>query len=162
LLLDHAGEVELGTPFVEGARVVAEVLEQGRDPKILVLKYKNKTRYRRRRGHRQAYTRIAVREILTDGRRGAEAEAEKPASRPHRRKAVEKKVKPPAEARRISESVSSPTATEATIADAPAAPRAARARKAPKLSTEMAAESLDAKDTKTARRTRPKKVETGD
>ena len=50
------GDVQLGTPFVEGARVVAEVLDHGRDKKILVFKYKNKTRYRRRHGHRQDYT----------------------------------------------------------------------------------------------------------
>src|SRR5207244_11150194 len=67
LLVDDAGEVQLGTPFVEGARVVAEVIEQGRDRKILVFKYKNKTRYRRRRGHRQAFTRLAIRQILEAG-----------------------------------------------------------------------------------------------
>jgi large subunit ribosomal protein L21 len=50
LLVGGDGEVRLGTPFVEGARVVAEVLDQGRGKKILVFKYKNKTRYRRRHG----------------------------------------------------------------------------------------------------------------
>jgi large subunit ribosomal protein L21 len=53
----------VGTPVVDGARVLAEVLEHGRDKKILVFKYKNKTRYRRRYGHRQDFTRLAIRQI---------------------------------------------------------------------------------------------------
>jgi len=60
--------MQIGNPFVDGARVMAEVLEHGRDRKILVYKYKNKTRYRRRHGHRQGFTRLAIRQILVDGR----------------------------------------------------------------------------------------------
>ena len=74
LLVASNGDVRVGQPLVAGARVVAEVVEQGRDPKIIVFKYKAKTRYRRRRGHRQDYTRLAVRQILT-------AEDEKPKRR---------------------------------------------------------------------------------
>src|SRR5437867_13280512 len=88
LLVDDGSEVQLGTPFVEGARVVAEVNEQGRDAKILIFKYKNKARYRRQKGHRQAYTRVAVRQILTGGQQAAEAE--KPARRLRRRSTTEK------------------------------------------------------------------------
>jgi large subunit ribosomal protein L21 len=89
LLVGGDGDVLLGTPFVEGARVVAEVLDQGRGKKILVFKYKNKTRYRRRRGHRQAYTRLAIRQILTDGKASA-ADAEEKPSRTSRRRATPK------------------------------------------------------------------------
>jgi len=89
LLVSGDGDVQLGTPFVEGARVVAEVLDQGRGKKILVFKYKNKTRYRRRHGHRQAYTRLAIRQILTDGQAaGAE---DKPAGSQRRRAAPKAK-----------------------------------------------------------------------
>ncbi len=63
LLLSDGGQTTIGTPTVADARVLAEVLEQGRDDKILVFKYKNKTRYRRRYGHRQDYTRLAIRAI---------------------------------------------------------------------------------------------------
>jgi large subunit ribosomal protein L21 len=63
LLLSESGRAVVGTPTVADARVVAEVVEHGRDKKILVFKYKNKTRYRRRRGHRQDYTRLAIKQI---------------------------------------------------------------------------------------------------
>jgi large subunit ribosomal protein L21 len=65
LMLGGDGDVRVGTPTVAGARVVAEVLEHGRAAKILVFKYKNKTRYRRRHGHRQDFTRLAIRQIIT-------------------------------------------------------------------------------------------------
>ncbi len=57
------GEVEIGTPTVEGAQVVATVLSHGRDRKKTVFKYKNKTRYRVKRGHRQAVTSLAITDI---------------------------------------------------------------------------------------------------
>lgn len=68
LMLGGNGNVTVGTPEVDGARVVAEIVEHGRGKKILVFKYKNKTRYRRRQGHRQDYTRIAIKEILSGGK----------------------------------------------------------------------------------------------
>ena len=74
LLIALNGDVRVGHPTIEGARVIAEVVEQGRDRKIIVFKYKAKTRYRRRRGHRQGYTRLAVRQIVT-GEGAIEAEA---------------------------------------------------------------------------------------
>jgi len=63
LLLGGNGDVRVGTPTVEGARVVAEVVEHGRDRKIVGFKYKAKTRYRRKWGHRQDYTRLAISRI---------------------------------------------------------------------------------------------------
>ena len=60
-------EVSIGTPTIEGAKVTAEVADQFRGPKIIVYKYKAKTRYRRKNGHRQNYTRLRIRQILTDG-----------------------------------------------------------------------------------------------
>ena len=140
LLLDDAGEVELGTPFVEGARVVAEVIEHGRDPKILVFKYKNKTRYRRRKGHRQAYTRVAIRQILTHGREATATEAEKPARRPRRRSTTEKGEEPAAaEPAPITEGVRSLAATKVTMEEGPTRPRrVAQARKTREPTTEMA------------------------
>ena len=63
LLFSEGGTAKVGTPTVADARVVAEVVEHGRDKKILVFKYKNKTRYRRRLGHRQGYTRLAIKQI---------------------------------------------------------------------------------------------------
>ena len=65
LLVADEGDTVIGQPSVAGASVVAEVVEHGRDAKILVFKYKSKTRYRRKMGHRQSYTRLAVKRILT-------------------------------------------------------------------------------------------------
>ncbi len=55
--------VRLGKPYVEGASVRAEVLDQARDKKVLVFKYKSKKNYRRMRGHRQYYTEVVIRGI---------------------------------------------------------------------------------------------------
>ena len=57
--------VSIGNPIVEGAKVIADVVDEGKKRKILVFKYKPKTRYRRKKGHRQPYTRLAIREIVT-------------------------------------------------------------------------------------------------
>lgn len=55
--------VDIGAPIVEGAAVTATVLAQGRSRKILVKKYKNKTRYSRTNGHRQPYTEVRIETI---------------------------------------------------------------------------------------------------
>ena len=63
LAVSQNGDITIGTPTVEGAKVRAQVLSQGRDKKIVVFKYKNKTRYRRKTGHRQTYTEIKITDI---------------------------------------------------------------------------------------------------
>ena len=55
---------QVGSPLVEGAKVLAKVLGDVKGDKIVVFKYKNKKRYRRRTGHRQQYTRIAITQIV--------------------------------------------------------------------------------------------------
>ena len=72
LLLSNDGQVTAGNPTVAGAKVTAQVVEQGRSPKAVVFKYKAKVRYRRRTGHRQPYTRLAIEEILAPGAKAAE------------------------------------------------------------------------------------------
>ncbi|MDR3348198.1 MAG: 50S ribosomal protein L21 [Acidaminococcales bacterium] len=59
---DDSG-VKIGQPLLEGASVKAKVLEQGKDKKILVFKYKAKSNYRRRQGHRQLFTKIEIEKI---------------------------------------------------------------------------------------------------
>jgi len=63
LAVSQDGDITIGTPTVEGAKVRAQVMSQGRDKKIVVFKYKNKTRYRRKTGHRQMYTEIKITDI---------------------------------------------------------------------------------------------------
>ena len=64
LMVSKDGKVEMGSPFVEGVAVRAKVLGNGRGKKVVVFKYKNKTRYRRKAGHRQSFTELVVSEIL--------------------------------------------------------------------------------------------------
>jgi ribosomal protein L21 len=63
LMIAGNGEVKVGTPLVAGAKVTATVVEVGKHPKILVFKYKPKKNYRRRKGHRQPYTRLKITKI---------------------------------------------------------------------------------------------------
>ena len=63
LLVNSEGNVKIGTPYVAGASVTAAVLDQDRDRKITVFKYKPKKNYKRKQGHRQPYTRIKIEEI---------------------------------------------------------------------------------------------------
>lgn len=60
LLLSTDGDIKVGTPFVEGVSVDAQVEENSRGKKIVVFKYKNKTRYRRKQCHRQEYTELKI------------------------------------------------------------------------------------------------------
>ena len=64
LLVSQDGVVSVGTPTVPGAKVTAELVGRGRGKKIVVFKYKPKTRYRRKNGHRQSYTELTVTDIL--------------------------------------------------------------------------------------------------
>lgn len=54
---------KIGQPYIEGAKVTAEILEQGRAKKVTIIKYKRKTRYRRKRGHRQPFTKVKIKDI---------------------------------------------------------------------------------------------------
>lgn len=123
LLVAGDDGVQVGRPVVEGARVVAEVVEHLRGEKIRVFKYKNKTRYRRRKGHRQNYTRLTIRRIVTATAERGEAEA-----------------KPKRGARRPRKEAASPTAetlveetVEATPEESP--PAASRTRRPRRAST---------------------------
>ena len=63
LLLGGEGEARIGTPLIDGARVVGIITAQARGPKITIFKMKRRKRYRRKTGHRQAYTEIRVERI---------------------------------------------------------------------------------------------------
>lgn len=64
LLVGGDTGVTYGRPTVEGARVLAQVVDQRKGPKIVVFKYKPKTRYRKKTGHRQRLTRLSIQEIV--------------------------------------------------------------------------------------------------
>nr|WP_255603259.1 50S ribosomal protein L21 [Oscillochloris sp. ZM17-4] len=64
LLIGDGDAVQVGAPLVSGAVVKAEVLGMKKGEKIIVFRYRNKKRYRRRTGHRQRYTEIKISDIL--------------------------------------------------------------------------------------------------
>lgn len=63
LLIDDGQKTIVGTPVITGAKVTAEVVKTAKGKKISVLKYKNKTRYRKLLGHRQWHSQIKVKTI---------------------------------------------------------------------------------------------------
>ena len=116
LLIGDGDDVTVGTPVVSGATVSGTVLGEELGPKLVIFKFKQKVKYRRRTGHRQHLLRVRIDEINAEGRGKSRAKA----------KAEPAKAEP-AEA-----------ATEA--AAAPAKPRTSRARTA-KPKAEAAAET---------------------
>ena len=60
LLLEKGKKLEIGTPLVKGAKVVGKIIRQGKGKKIIVLKYKAKTRHKKRKGHRQLFTEVEI------------------------------------------------------------------------------------------------------
>ena len=62
--MEKGNKIEIGNPKVSGATVTAKVLKQGKGDKVIVFKFKAKTRRRTKKGHRQAYTEVEITEIL--------------------------------------------------------------------------------------------------
>ncbi|MBI5289751.1 MAG: 50S ribosomal protein L21 [Chloroflexi bacterium] len=111
LLMDDGSGVTVGAPTISGARVLGTIAEQGRSKKIIVFRYKAKTRYRKKTGHRQPFTKVLIEDILLPGQEPKpkaavepeplEAEAEPPKGRrarkaAHATAAVEPDVAPEA------------------------------------------------------------------
>jgi len=67
LLIADGDKVTVGTPTIEGAKVVATSQGEGKGKKIIVFKYKPKVRYRRKTGHRQFHTRLVIDKIIEPG-----------------------------------------------------------------------------------------------
>ena len=65
LVADEGAEkVTVGAPFVSGAKIEGELIEQGKGKKIFIIKYKPKVHYRRKRGHRQLQTKVKIQKIV--------------------------------------------------------------------------------------------------
>ena len=67
LFIADGDKITLGTPTIEGAKVLATSKGDDRAKKVTVFKYKNKTRYSKKRGHRQPYTSLSIDRILEPG-----------------------------------------------------------------------------------------------
>jgi large subunit ribosomal protein L21 len=137
LLVGDGDAVTVGTPTVSGATVSATVVGEELGPKIVVFKFKQKVKYRRRTGHRQHLTRVRIDGITANGRTESAPEA----------KAVTPKAKPKSRA-----GTAAKTAKSAKTAKANAKPaKAAKAAKAaPKRSASATAKSKPKADTGTA------------
>lgn len=63
LMVVDGDAIQLGAPYLKGAHVLCEVVEQDRHKKIRVFKFKRRKGYKRTQGHRQAYTEVLIKEI---------------------------------------------------------------------------------------------------
>ncbi|MCX6755117.1 MAG: 50S ribosomal protein L21 [Candidatus Nomurabacteria bacterium] len=60
MLVDNGKDTAIGMPFISGAKVNAEIVEIGRARKVMVIKYKQKSRYLKRNGHRQPFFKVKI------------------------------------------------------------------------------------------------------
>ena len=107
LLINENDEILLGSPNIQGASVLAVVKSQHRGPKIIIFKYKNKTHYRRKNGHRQDYTRLEIQEIrsgVTTKKRATRASASAEKTPSKRTRASASTEKTPTKRKRVSKS----------------------------------------------------------
>jgi len=63
LLYADGKKTEIGKPYVRGTKVTGKIMKQAKAKKITVIKFKNKTRYRRKKGHRQYFTQVKIEKI---------------------------------------------------------------------------------------------------
>jgi large subunit ribosomal protein L21 len=63
MLLSDGKKVEIGKPFIDGKKLQAEVVRHGKEKKIVVFKKKRRKNYRRKRGHRQPFTEVRIKDI---------------------------------------------------------------------------------------------------
>ena len=87
LLLSKDGDVKVGAPYIEGAKVLGEVVESGKGKKVIIFKYKAKKDYRKKQGHRQPYTMIKITSL------GGKASKPAKAAKTEAKEEVKKEVK---------------------------------------------------------------------
>ena len=63
LLIEKDGEVTLGSPYIEGAKVNVKILRHGKEDKVTIIKMKRRKDYRKKQGHRQNYSEIQIEQI---------------------------------------------------------------------------------------------------
>ena len=63
LLLNDGKETKIGTPYIDGAKVETVFKEEGKNKKVMVIRFKSKSRYFKKRGHRQPFTKIEINSI---------------------------------------------------------------------------------------------------
>jgi large subunit ribosomal protein L21 len=91
LLVGDGDSVTVGTPTVDGATVSGTVLGEAKGPKLIVFKFKQKVKYRRKNGHRQHLTRVRIDEISAGGKRSSRSDSERDAAPAKAKAAAEPK-----------------------------------------------------------------------
>jgi len=141
LLLSDGDKITVGSPTVADALVVAEVVEHGKSRKVTNFKFKAKVRYRRKRGHRQGFTELRIREIQVDGKVVAEHKQQPRGASPTAPIGEQMAVQTGAAA--ASEAVSAQAAAASAATPVPAG-RTARRRTAANAEAEPEDTSVDA------------------
>jgi len=148
LLIGEGDDVTVGTPVVSGATVSGTVLGEELGPKLVIFKFKQKVKYRRRTGHRQHLLRVRIDEINAEGRSKsrAKAKAEPAAEEKTAESPVEAPAKPRASRARAAKPKADATATGDADASAPEAPKKRTTRKAAAKTEETPADAEQATD----------------
>src|SRR5436190_23836438 len=143
VLVVGGDSITLGQPTIAGASVAAEVVEQGRGPKIIAFKKRRRKNSRRRRGHRQEFTLVRITEILTDG-----AQPSPRAARAERRTEETSAVSERPRARRARSDAVEDASSPAAAADKPEKPDTAGERTAKKRAAKTSKGAKTSKSTK--------------
>lgn len=92
LVLSDDNGLKVGTPYVEGAKIIAEAVENGKGKKVIIFKYKAKKDYRKKQGHRQPYTMIEIKSLGGKATAKAAPKKEEAKEEPKAEVKAEKKV----------------------------------------------------------------------
>ncbi|MCF7895232.1 MAG: 50S ribosomal protein L21 [Candidatus Omnitrophica bacterium] len=90
LLVSDQGKVSVGTPYVDGAKIKAEVEGEKKGKKIIVYKCKRRKKYRKKQGHRQKYTTIKITDIISDITKSSKKEKQEKAVKTTGKKSTKK------------------------------------------------------------------------
>ena len=93
LVLAGEGDLKVGTPYVEGAKVTGEVVENGKGKKVIIFKYKAKKDYRKKQGHRQPYTMVKIESLGGDAPKAPAAEVKAEAEEAKAEKKISSSMK---------------------------------------------------------------------
>jgi large subunit ribosomal protein L21 len=131
LMVASDGNVEIGTPMIDGATVAAQVMALSRGPKIIIFKKKRRKHYRRKNGHRQDLMQVQITEILTGGKKPSK-KAAAPAAKKEEAPAAKKEEKPKEDAKPAAKKAAAPAKKAEAKAEAKPAAKKAAAKPAAK------------------------------
>ncbi len=93
LMVEKNKKIEIGKPTVKTAKVVGEIIKQGRGKKVIVFKYKSKKRYKKKRGHKQPFTEVEIKDIRNKKTKRTAGKQSSPKKKKQTKKPAKKPVK---------------------------------------------------------------------